>query len=382
MALEVELAYDQVINCDPKFTALFAHDLTNSIPRGSVFFGGTDSGRSVATAFSSSHADGEPFFTLAQSALADRAYLDYLLGMYGDKLQFPSEEDAAKCFEGYVQDLRRRQGHDRELPQEAPLVRQGEEVQEVAGKVTQISPASMLAYSGLLARLVFEMNPQREFFVEEGLPMDWMYPYLEPHGTILRLNRQPLALMPPESLLRDHEFWHKLVADALGDGLDQNMPLQNLLDFVRRVHLVGDLTGFKGDPGFVRNLYAMRMFSKLRGSIAGIYAWRLQDNILSDYQPRTRTDREQLLRETENAFRQAYALWPHNPEVTWRYGDFLMRSKRLEDALLLTQCSLDLEPQNIELRVALDNLMSYRRQGERPGPPGPNVQSLDVPRFR
>ena len=50
--LEIDLAYDQVVNCDPKYTALLADGIINSIPAGSIYFGGTDPGRGVPTAFS------------------------------------------------------------------------------------------------------------------------------------------------------------------------------------------------------------------------------------------------------------------------------------------------------------------------------------------
>ncbi len=83
--LELCLAYDHVVNCDPKYTALLADGIINSIPAGSIYFGGTDPGRGVPTAFCKSHADADPFFTLTQNALADGTYLEYLRAMYGGR---------------------------------------------------------------------------------------------------------------------------------------------------------------------------------------------------------------------------------------------------------------------------------------------------------
>ena len=48
-----------------------------------------------------------------------------------------------------------------------------------------------MAINGLLAKIMFDKNPDREFYIEESFPLDWMYPYLEPHGLIFKINRQP-----------------------------------------------------------------------------------------------------------------------------------------------------------------------------------------------
>ena len=102
--LEICLAYDQVVNCDPKYTAILADGIINSIPAGSVYFGGTDPGRGVPTAFCKSHADADPFFILTQNALADASYLEYLRSMYGGKIYTPTGEDSQRCFQEYVAD--------------------------------------------------------------------------------------------------------------------------------------------------------------------------------------------------------------------------------------------------------------------------------------
>ena len=78
-----------------------------------------------------------------------------------------------------------------------------------------------MSINGLITKVIFDHNPDREFYVEESFPLDWMYPYLEPHGLIMKLNRQPLAQLPAETLARDREYWRKLVAGMLGDWLDE-----------------------------------------------------------------------------------------------------------------------------------------------------------------
>ena len=63
----------------------------------------------------------------------------------------------------------------------------------------------------LLTKTIFDKNPDREFYVEESFPLDWMYPYLEPHGLIMKINRQPLPEMSDEIVQRDRDYWTKYI---------------------------------------------------------------------------------------------------------------------------------------------------------------------------
>ena len=102
-----------------------------------------------------------------------------------------------------------------------------------------------------------------------------MYPYLEPHRLIMKINREPLAQLPEDTIARDHDYWRKLVAGMLGDWLDEKTTVREIAEFVDRVYVRHDLKGFTGDPRFIQNDYAKKIFSKLRSSIGGLYAWRL-----------------------------------------------------------------------------------------------------------
>ena len=46
---------------------------------------------------------------------------------------------------------------------------------------------------------------------------------------------------------------------------------------MEKVYLRHDFSGFKGDRKFIRDDQAQKAFSKLRSSIAGVYAWRIND---------------------------------------------------------------------------------------------------------
>jgi beta-lactamase regulating signal transducer with metallopeptidase domain/biopolymer transport protein ExbD len=350
--LEIDLAYDQVVNCEPKYTAILADGIISSIPAGSVYFGGTDPGRGVPTAFCKSHADGDPFFTLTQNALTDSTYLDYLRAMYGGKIYNPTAEDWQSCFQEYMADAQRRFQEHKLKP--------GEDVKVVDDRTQVSGQVGVMGVNGLLTKVIFDRNPDREFYVEESFPLDWMYPYLEPHGLIMKINRQPLAQLPAETLARDREYWRKLVAGMLGDWLDEKTPVSEVAAFVDRVYVRHNLKGFTGDPLYIGNDYAKRTFSKLRSSIAGVYVWRLGAETPSEYRPKSDTDRQTLSKEADLAFRQSFALCPYSPEAVFRYVQLLLQLNRTDDALLVAQTCLKLDPNNGQVMSLVENLKSYK----------------------
>ena len=106
--LEIWGAFDAFGEGDEKYSALFGNEIIASIPPGSIYFGGTDPGRFIVTALQKSHVKADPFFTLTQNAMADSSHLEYLRGMYGDKIYVPTTNDSQNCFEDYLQDVARR----------------------------------------------------------------------------------------------------------------------------------------------------------------------------------------------------------------------------------------------------------------------------------
>ena len=89
-ALEVMLVLEAFASGQSKYTEAFGRGIITSIPRGAIYFGGTERGRGLPTCFSESHADADPFFTLTQRALTDGLYLNYIRRMYGNKIYIPS----------------------------------------------------------------------------------------------------------------------------------------------------------------------------------------------------------------------------------------------------------------------------------------------------
>jgi len=219
-----------------------------------------------------------------------------------------------------------------------------------------------MSINGLLAKIIFDRNPGREFYIEESFALDWMYPYLEPHGLIMKLNHQPLAHLPAETLARDREYWRKLVAGMLGDWLDEKTPVSEVAAFVDRVYVRRNLKGFTGDPRFLQNDYAGKIFSKLRCSIGGLYAWRFSPNAPPEYRPKSNAERQALVQEADFAFRQAFALCPSSPEAVFRYVQLLMQFNRMDEALLVAQTSLKLDPGDRQFTGLVESLRSFKQQ--------------------
>jgi hypothetical protein len=321
--LETWGALDAFGEGDEKYSAAYGNDIIDSIPPGSIYFGGTDPGRFLITAMQKSHVNGDPFFTLTQNALADSTYLEYLHGMYGAKIYTPTDENSKKCFQDYMKDAQERvQKHQ---------LKQGENVTVGAdGKLQVSGQIAVMEINGLLAKVVFDKNPDREFFIEESFPLDWMYPYLEPHGLIMKINRQPLSELSEEIVRKDHEYWSDYVKPMIGGWLNDDTPVEQVAAFAKKTFGKQDFAGFTGDPRFIQNDYAHKTFSKLRSSQAGLYAWRLK-------QAADMSEKERMARAADFAFRQAWALCPDSPEAIFRYVNLLMEQKRVADALVVAE---------------------------------------------
>jgi len=342
--LEIWLAYDIVVKCEPEYTQMAVDDMLHSIPAGSIYFGGTDPGRGLPTAFCKSHADADPFFTLTQNALADSTYLDYLHAMYGGKIYTPTTEDAQKCFGDYLEDATRRLRENKLKPDENVRIDNGRT--QISGQV------AVMSINGLMAKIIFDKNPDRQFYIEESFPLDWMYPYLEPHGLIMKINRQPLPEMPEEIVQKDREYWNNRVAGMIGDWLAEDTPVQTVAEFVDRVYVRGDLRGFHGDRKFIQNDYAKKMFSKWRSSITGVYAWRAKNSKSADEQKR-------MLKEADFAYRQAWALCPYSSEAVFRYVELLTGRQQKSDALLIAETAVRVIPPDEKAfeKAKLDDLI-------------------------
>ena len=354
--IEVQTAFDAFTRGGTKYPLAFGEGIIQSIPAGSIYFGGTDPGRGLVTALCESHAQAKPFFTLTQNALADSRYLDYLRSMYGSRIYIPTTNDSQSAFTNYLVDVRRRLDHDRDFPNEPGQVKPGEDVRVAEDGRMQVSgQVAVMMINALLVKDIFDHNPDCEFYVEESFPLDWMYPYLLPHGLIFKLNREPLPALSATTLDADHTFWTRQCESMLGDWLKPETPVSNVCAFVESVYGQKDWSHFTGDPGFVTNDFATRAFSKLRSSSGGLYQWRLASKTDAG-------DKARLRAETDYAYRQAFALCPVSPEAVFRYVNFLVTQDRLNDALLIVRTARKMDPENEQLIDLLSRLLNVRKQ--------------------
>jgi hypothetical protein len=350
---EIIGTFDAFGDGNAKYSALYGNEIIESIPPGSIYFGGTDPGRFVITAMQKSLVKGDPFFTLTQNALADGTYLDYLRSMYGSEIYIPTADDSQKCFNDYYDDVQKRMKLDKLQPGENASVDPASGKMQVSGQV------AVMNINALIVKVIFDHETNRDFYVEESFPLAWMYPYLEPHGLIFKLNHQPLSTLPDETVRQDHDYWSKTVSPMIGDWLNDDTSVSDVAAFSEKVFLRHDFSGFTGDTNFVLDSYAHKTFSKERSSSAGMYAWRAQNATDPG-------EKERMNNAADFAFRQSWALCPYSPEAVFRYVAFLMGENRSSDALLVAETAAKFSgtdgAPNESIKDLIAQLKRYQKQ--------------------
>jgi tetratricopeptide (TPR) repeat protein len=312
--------------------------------RDAVLLGGTDPGQFIASymIFVESQApsslkthvpecpesatfDRRDVYIITQNALANASYLESLRDHYGDgrpvndsaierwlgrdqaypqqTLWIPAEKDTELAFQKYVEELRTR----------APLP--GEEVKVENGHISVQGVLSIMAINGYLARMVFDHNKDNHtFYVEEGYALAWMYPYAEPYGILLRLNKEPTAVLDPAVVARDRAYW-----DGLFHELD-------------------------ADPNYKHDEVAQRTFSKLRTADGELYAFRRMGD------------------EAEYAFQQAIALCPDSSEANFQLVQLYIGLARYDDASAVLAGYQKLDPYNPQIRQVINAVQNMKAQ--------------------
>jgi len=235
----------------------------------SIFFGGTDPGRFVPTYMIYSAMVRPDVYLITQNALADDTYMSVERDLYGDEIWIPAKEDSAESFNIYVNEV---QNGKRQANADLKIEN---------GRVQVTGALGVMEINGVLTKMMFDHERLRHaFYVEESYVIQWMYPYLTPHGLIMKINPERDALN--NTIVRnDMEFW----------------------DWYQRRLL--------RDPAFRRDFPAQKSFSKLRAAIAGLYA------------------RSGQIAVAGQAFREAVLLYPASPEATFRYAqDILMPARK------------------------------------------------------
>lgn len=259
----------------------------DEMEHGAIFFGGTDPGRFVPTYMIYS-ADVRPdVFLITQNALADNTYMSTMRDLYGNDIWIPTPDDSANAFQVYVEEVQ-----SGKRPKNADLVIEG-------GRVQVSGALGVMEINGILCDMIFKKNNARHaFYIEESYVINWMFPYLTPHGLIMKINNEKSTLTPAV-VNNDLDFW----------------------DWYWR-RLVRD-------PMFRRDLPGQKSFSKLRSAVAGLYASR------------------GMRSEAEHAFREARILYPVSPEANFRLiQEVLLPQGRSEEAITILEEFNKRDPNN------------------------------------
>ena len=312
-------------------------------------------------------------------------------GVYPDlEIHIATPEESQQCFNQYIEDAARRLRLNQLRPGEnVSLIGSGAEQRvQVSGQV------SVMAINALIAKVMFDKNPEHEFYVEESFPLEWMYPHLTPFGIIMKVNRQPLPELTEEIVARDHHFWSHYSERLIGNWITYDTPVREIVQFAEQVYLRRNFKGFRGDPKFVRDDQAQKSFSKLRSSIGGVYAWRVAEANakLAELHARPLADpvaqqqqlahwtavRDRMIREADFAFRQAFAFCPYSPEAVFRYCQLLISLQRYEDAYLIAETCRKLDPYNAQVTDLARRLKTVRDAGPSAlAPTAPDLAALE-----
>jgi tetratricopeptide (TPR) repeat protein len=376
---ETDRFYLQCTQPDSKLALAFGEEVMRIVPPGSIYFGDSDTGRFVPTALCRDHAKGDPFFVLTQHALADGLYLAYLRTMFESKLYIPTTQDSQQAFDKYIQDaiVRMKKG----------ALQPGEDVKEEGNRISVSGQISVMAINSLISKVIFEKNPHHEFYVCEGFPNAWIYPHAEPHGPIIKINRQKPVTLTPDIITRDRDYWNKRITLFIGDWLKEETTIAEICEFAEKIYVREDFSGFTGDTNFTRMATFWRrvpayqpaaaIWSKCRSAIAGIYVWRINDcaeQMKSIYAlppeelrkkqteiNRLLAEQQRYIKAADYAYRQAFALNPSSPEAVFRYASLLTSLNRFEEALQMVQVAKKLNPEamtplaeNLRKRVKSD----------------------------
>jgi Flp pilus assembly protein TadD len=310
-------------------------------------------------------------------------------GVYPPKeIYTPSLKDSQKAFDEYMADAIQRKQNNQLQP--------GEDVRIEGNRVSVSGQVSVMAINALLTKVIFDKNPEHEFYVEESFPLPWMYPYQTPFGIIMKINREPVKEFTEEIIKKDHEFWTKYSERLTGNWVSYDTSIKEICEFADRVYRRRNFDGFTGDRKFVRDENGQKAFSKLRSAIAGLYVWRInhcaQQMREIDALPleekrkkqeeinRIVAEQQRVIKEADFAYKQAFAFCPYSPEAVFKYTSLLTSLNRLDDAFRLVETGLKFDPENPAFQQLRDQLsamtghgMSQNFQGAQPLSPTSGV---------
>jgi tetratricopeptide (TPR) repeat protein len=325
----------------------YGADMMRPMDKNAIYFGGSDPGRFVPTfmAFVESQQpdkwkadwsvypqetaqrgagfDRRDVTVLTQNALCDTYYAHYIRDQYDPRFRpttwtplekwlgrdkaYPevpvtcvSEDELRDCWDEY-----------QTWPEVATRMREG-------GPLIRSGTNDVFDINGIVAQKIFEKNKQdHTFYLEQSVPIDWMYPYLLPSGLIFKLNRDPMSALPAAAVEADKKFW---------DDYSQKL---------------------LADPHFHLDADAMLSFSKLAFWHADLYRWR------------------KMNKEAEYFLRLAIRLCPQLQDAVNLLAHQLLDEKRYDEAITLVEQGSQDDPRNDFYDTMLVSLKTQKLYGQR-----------------
>ncbi|MDP7049050.1 MAG: DUF2723 domain-containing protein [Verrucomicrobiota bacterium] len=294
-------------------------------------------------------------------------------GLYPDlELNSPTQLEAEMAFAEYLQEADARE--------KAGALKPGEIVNRIGDRVSVAGQVSVMQINSKLAKLLFDKNPERDFFIEVSFPLEWMYPHLTPYGIILKLNREEIPEITDEMMRKDRLFWANYQERLTGNWITDDTSVKEIGDWAVKTYQRKNLNGYTGDPAFVRDEPAQKSFSKLRTSIADIYRWRINNYKLAITKEADAAKRDEMkqkqdrmTREYVFALKQAWAFCPYSPEVLshftqlllslgydeFRAGDKATATARRDDAIHLVTTYERFDPESPMLRHLIRGIHEF-----------------------
>jgi len=309
--------------------------------------------------------------------LLDELLVDFiqpgLAGLYPDlELNSPTQMEAEIAFAEYLQEADARE--------KAGVLKPGEIVNRVGDRVSVAGQVSVMQINAKLAKLLFDKNPERDFFIEVSFPLEWMYPHLTPYGIILKLNHDEVPEITDEMMRKDRLFWAQYQTRLTGNWITDETSVEQIGNWAIKTYQRWDLDGFTGDPAFVRDEPAQKSFSKLRTSIADIYRWRIDNYKLAITKEADAAKRDEMKQKQQRmtreyifALKQAWAFCPYSPEVLshftqlllslgfdeFKAGDKAAAQARRDDAIHLVTTYERFDPESPMIKHLINGIQQF-----------------------
>jgi tetratricopeptide (TPR) repeat protein len=324
------------------FGYMYGSDMMRDMDKNAVYYGGSDPGRFVPTfmAFVESQQpdrwkadwvvhpeetakaghgfDRRDVTVITQNALCDTYYATYIREQYDPRFR----PKTWTPFEKWL-------GRDKAYPEVPVTCVSNDELIEawdeyahwpdVAARMArgepELRPGSndVFDINGIVAQKIFEKNKKdHTFYLEQSVPIAWMYPYLLPSGLIFKFNPDPLDQLPAAAVAADRKFWDAYSQKLLTDGR------------------------FRIDPD------ATLTFGKLAFWHSDLYSWR------------------KMAPEQEYFLRLAIKLCPQLQDAVSSLTHLLVDQQRFDEALaVIQQAEID-DPRN-EAFTAIEEFVTQSR---------------------